>query len=94
VNWRKGFAYGALALVAADLVLLMSGGRILVNEWRGAEFPSASSGGGFISDDKDAPQALYCEYFTGRSFRTTTFNGVVGKALGDNLDECPFFYRP
>jgi hypothetical protein len=75
-----------LALLAVDILLLISGYRVLVWQARGYEGVMSVK---IANPDEPPQETLDCTYFTGRSFQTVHFSGFDSKP-----DECPFVFRP
>lgn len=77
-------AYGLGALIVADLLLLVTGYRILIKEERGKEFTPYST----YSQMEKIGDTLSCTYWTGRSVQT-----AVASAYDPKPDECPFMAK-
>ena len=83
---RLGWIIGILAL--ADLALLISGTRVLVNE---RLVPAGHAIDGRRDEDRAGQAALVCTYFTGRSLLKNVYWYSPANVFG--RDECPFLLR-
>ena len=82
-NPVMAFAGVVAALVTLDLILLLSGYRILIREER---TPAVDT----TIYEPMRYDTLECSYFTGRSVQSFE-DGNYGPL---SIDECPFIYRP
>lgn len=82
-------AFAVAALIALDLLLMMSGHRILVQEQRlAAGEMTRVAGWGTVF----GPDNLVCRYFTGRSVQARVYAFSPNNLMG--RDECPFTLGP
>jgi hypothetical protein len=81
---RIAVIVAALA-VMLDLILLVSGYRVLVGQKRVEDYTPYYK---YVPMEKIG-DTLDCSYFTGRSVQTVHFSGYDAKP-----DECPFVFKP